>query len=45
MSVEITHHLFTIEQYDRMIDAGILTEADRDTFSPQAEFTINAIPG
>ena len=29
MSVEIARHLFTVEQYERMIEAGILTKYDR----------------
>jgi Uma2 family endonuclease len=29
MSVEIAKHLFTVEQYERMIETGILTKYDR----------------
>jgi Uma2 family endonuclease len=29
MDVQITHHLFTTDEYDQMITAGILTENDR----------------
>jgi Uma2 family endonuclease len=29
MSVEIAKHLFTVEQYERMIETGILTKHDR----------------
>ena len=29
MSVEIARHRFTVEQYERMGEAGILTEDDR----------------
>lgn len=29
MDVEITHHLFTTDEYEQMIAAGVLTEEDR----------------